>query len=198
MTSSVNNAIACIGWGSLVWDPRDLPRHGSWRNDGPFLPVEFARESGAKGNQRGNKITLVICPESARVQTYWILLDAPDLSTARKHLATREGISKNWETDIGFVDCVSGYRNGLEADTITAWASAMGLAGVVWTNLPCKFNGQHVMPSEADVIAFLRELDDINRAPAERYIREAPTQIDTPYRQLIEKKLGWLRRGPAG
>jgi len=51
------------------------------------------------------------------------------------------------------------------------------------------------MASEAEVIAFLRALDGTNRAPAERYVRQAPTQIDTLYRQAIERELGWLRHG---
>jgi len=192
MTGSATNAIACVGWGSLVWDARDLPCVGSWNNDGPSLPVEFARESGAKKNQRGNKITLVVCPVGMRVRTYWILLDVPDLTAARQCLAAREGIPKNWETDIGFVDCASGRMHGLEADTITTWGSAIGLAGVVWTNLPCKFNGRQVMPSDAEVIAFLQALDDTDRASAERYIRQAPRQIDTLYRRVIEREFGWL------
>lgn len=112
MTDSATNAIACLGWGSLVWDPRDLPCRGGWHSDGPSLPVEFARESGAKKNQRGDKITLVICPESARVQTYWVLLDVPDLTAARKCLATREGISMKWETDVGFADVSAARRRG--------------------------------------------------------------------------------------
>lgn len=198
MTDAANNAIACLGWGSLVWDPRDLPCRGVWHNDGPLLPVEFGRESGAKKDERGDKITLVICPESARVRTFWSLLDVSDLGAARQCLAARESIpknSRNLETDIGFADCASGQRHGLEADTITRWASAIGLAGVVWTNLPCKFNGQRVMPSEAEVIEFLRALDETKRAPAEGYVRQAPTQIDTLYRRAIERELGWFRHG---
>jgi len=27
--------IVCLGWGSLIWDHRDLPIGGGWRNDGP-------------------------------------------------------------------------------------------------------------------------------------------------------------------
>lgn len=112
MTDTPASAIACIGWGSLVRDPGELPCRGSWHDDGPALPVEFARESNAKKNQRGDKITLVICPESVRVRTYWISLDLPDLTAARKCLATRERIPKNWETDVGFVDLPVARRMG--------------------------------------------------------------------------------------
>lgn len=201
MTDTPASAIACIGWGSLVRDPGELPCRGSWHDDGPALPVEFARESNAKKNQRGDKITLVICkitlvicPESVRVRTYWISLDLPDLTAARKCLATRERIPKNWETDVGFVDFASGQAHGLEADTITKWGSTRGLSGVVWTNLPCKFNGQQAMPSETEVVAFLRALNGPTRAAAERYVRRAPAQINTPYRHGIERELGWLRQ----
>jgi hypothetical protein len=46
--------IACIGWGSLIWDKCDLDVDGEWRSDGPMLPVEFACQSS------DGRITLVL------------------------------------------------------------------------------------------------------------------------------------------
>lgn len=193
-----DNAIACLGWGSLVWDPRDLPSRGGWHNDGPLLPIEFARASGGKKSDPAEKITLVICPDTPRVRTYWTLLDVPDMQTARERLAVREyaGADANWtDTNIGFWDRASGKSHGLEADTIAVWASAVGLAGAVWTNLQFGFKtSRGVVPSGADVVAFLRALDAGKQPEAEGYVRQAPSQIDTPYRRLIERELGWHRR----
>lgn len=195
-------AIACLGWGSLVWDPRDLPCRGDWHSDGPLLPIEFARASGgAKKSDPAEKITLVICPDTPRVRTYWTLLDAADIQTARERLAVREYEDAkrypDWiKTNTGFWERATGKSHGLEADTIAAWASAVGLAGVVWTNLPFGFKtSRGVMPNGADVVGFLRALDAAKQPEAEGYVRQAPSQIDTPYRRLIERELGWLRRG---
>lgn len=131
MTETADNGIACIGWGSLIWDPRDLPMRETWHNDGPLLPVEFARESEARSGQRGNKITLVICPDAPRVRTCWTVLDVPDMMTARQRLAKREGIPKKWETDIGYWSGGGNASHGEEAATLAAWAAGQGLAGVV-------------------------------------------------------------------
>jgi hypothetical protein len=52
----------------------------------------------------------------------------------------------------------TGASFGLEAETIAAWATERGLAGVVWTDLPCKFNQTSgVMPTAEQVIAYLRQ-----------------------------------------
>jgi hypothetical protein len=46
--------IVILGWGSLIWDPRDLPHQEPWLDDGPKLPLEFSRIS------KDRRLTLVI------------------------------------------------------------------------------------------------------------------------------------------
>lgn len=186
-------SIACIGWGSLVWDPRTLPCAEEWRNDGPLLPVEFARESGDKPERR--RITLVICEGAERVPTCWTRLHANSIGDARKALAVREyeKASPQW-TDkyIGYCDLETGVQSGREASTVASWAARVGLRGAVWTDLACGFRGKRAtMPSVEEVIDYLSSLDGPARDEAEKYVRRAPAQVATRYRQQIVQALGW-------
>src|SRR5260370_8605222 len=77
--------IVCLGWGSLVWRPRDLPVRGIWFADGPFLPIEFARQSS------DGRITLVLMTDIFPfVRSMWTLMSVASVKEARKALGTRE------------------------------------------------------------------------------------------------------------
>ena len=79
--------IACVGWGSLIWDPRELPILRTWFEDGPLLPVEFARESD------DGRITLVLAEDQQLVRSRWALMNVADPVSAREALRRREGVS---------------------------------------------------------------------------------------------------------
>jgi len=176
--------MAYLGWGSLVWDPRGLPIRGGWHQDGPLLPIEFARQSD------DDRITLVLSQGRALVRALWALSSAESLAEAREALRIREGILKKNETrDIA--DSPSGGGEGEIAERIRVWAKAAGIDCVVWTNLGEKFDGQEKAPTMAEVVSYLSGLPHEKRVHAERYIRMAPRQIDTEYRRRIEFELGW-------
>lgn len=178
--------IACLGWGSLIWDPRDLPVSNAWRNDGPALPLEFARQS------RDGRITLVITSGADAIPVLWCGLDVSSLDEARQALAEREDIKAAYfERSVGFWRQVvrSAHR---ETESIGKWAEAAGLAGVVWTALRPRFAGRSVKPSIDQVIDHLANLDAEAKRLAEEYVRRAPPQIKTAYRERIERDLGWV------
>jgi hypothetical protein len=177
--------IACLGWGSLIWNPRDLPIQKYWFEDGPLLPLEFARHSTT------DYITLVIVPGVREVRSLWIPMIVPDLDTATVTLAEREGIkTENIQRYIGYVS-LTGSSNGQSADVIGRWASYIGLDAVVWTNLPPKFQGEARVPTVEEVISFLQTRPLEIKQRAEEYVRKTPRQIDTEYRRRIEKELNW-------
>jgi hypothetical protein len=175
--------IACIGWGSLIWDPRELPIQRQWFNDGPFVKLELARRS------KDDRITLVIENTAAPVRTLWAVMDTSDLHKARRALQQREGIpDKNSELHVGH--WTAGDASPQEIPDISRWAQSHSLDAVVWTALPPKFELERT-PSIAEVLIHLRSLGGCKRDNAERYIRLAPRQIDTAYRRRIEAELGW-------
>jgi hypothetical protein len=177
--------IACLAWGSLVWDPQVLPIQKCWFKDGPLLPIELARHS------RTDCITLVIVPGVRDVRSLWTPLIVPDLDTAKLKLAEREGIkTEDIPRYIGYVSSTES-SNGQSAEVIRRWASYIGLDAVVWTNLPPKFQNEARVPTVEEVIAFLQTRPPETKKRAEEYIRKTPRQIDTEYRRRIEVELNW-------
>jgi hypothetical protein len=177
-------SIACLGWGSLVWNPMDLPVAGVWSPDGPMVPVEFARESS------DSRITLVVTPGAADVRVLWAPLHSESVAEAIGALATREGISRP-ERSVGYWTPTASTQHR-EADVIGEWARDRSLSAVVWTSLQPGFRGRRgTVPSVDAILDHLRGLRPEIAQSAEQYVRNAPIQIATAYRRSIEHELRW-------
>jgi hypothetical protein len=72
--------IACLGWGSLIWNPGSLPIQREWFKDGPFGSVEFTRQSS------DGRITLIINPNAFPVRLLWAHMLTTELQPAREAL----------------------------------------------------------------------------------------------------------------
>lgn len=176
---------ACLGWGSLIWELGDLPISQEWREDGPMLPLEFARKSN------DGRMTLVVCEHGTVCPTLWNTLSSTSLEEARKALAMREGLPSNKDAAFWTSSETSDHYG---AELVEAWASKRGFAGVVWTGLPPKspitdHNNNH--PSIEDVMSHLGGLKGNSASRAEEYVRRAPNQIATLYRARFIEEFGW-------
>lgn len=177
-TTSVSK-IACIGWGSLIWEPRDLPIIGEWHSNGPSLLVEFARQSAE------DHITLVIVVSNHRVPTLWAELNVETVAQAVEALKVREGVP--YESSIGRWpnDTQKEYPS---SDAIAEWATANGVQAVVWTALlPGMKGNRGAIPTLDELTAHLAKLEGSALSKAKIYIANAPSQIATPYRQDLAK-----------
>ena len=158
-----------------------LPVGSKWHEDGPGLPVEFARESG------DGRLTLVLVEGAPVSTTLWCELNVSDLDQAVSALQAREGATTGrpigrWPLPVG--------RNYPFATEIEQWAQTKGLAGVVWTALKPGWKDQRgEAPSLQDMLDYLRGLDDVTRRKAAEYIRGAPPQIQTAFRAALEAEL---------
>lgn len=175
--------IAFLGWGSLVWDKRELKIKGRWKFDGPFLPIEYARKSS-----RG-RLTLVLHPGAKRVRTLWVYSVYNNNHKAIRNLRDREGILPKDTYRIGYVSIyddkfnshVVRYANSI----IEKWAIKKGLGAVIWTDLPGNFKPF----SENEAIRYLKGLKSQDNA--RQYIQKTPKQIKTHLRPIIKQELDW-------
>lgn len=178
--------IACLGWGSLIWRPKNLLIRREWFSDGPLLRVEFVRQS------ENGRLTLVISENAKPVRTLWALMATEDLDEAKNSLGIREGIPRSrfasWIASIKVTD----EPNGEIQLGIQNWAKSLELDAVIWTNIPAKFNGQdNTEPSLEAATEYIKSLDINKRTLAEEYVRKAPKQIDTEFRRKFESEFGW-------
>ena len=185
--------IACIGWGSLIWSPRELPRRGEWHADGPLLPVEFSRVSA------DGRVTLALTPDVPLSRSLWTLLDCDSLDDAARALARREQMpdaDRDRPEHVGIWTRAAGHAGGLGGARVAAFAELLALDAVLWTDLPCGLReSRGRVPSPAELVDHVRSLDADASARAEEYVRNTPPQVDTPMRRHLESVFGWY---PAG
>ena len=180
--------IACLGWGSLIWRPENLLIQRQWFQDGPMIPIEFARQS------KDGRLTLVITNGAMPVRSLWSIMATNDLEMAKTSLQIREGISDdNKNKLIGSIRKDTQAQNeSLIATNIRTWMNDVQMEAVIWTDLPPKFNGTiGRIPTLQEAITYLKGLDINIFTHAEQYIRKAPLQIDTTYRREFEKQFKW-------
>ncbi|HAT76086.1 MAG TPA: hypothetical protein DCS19_04390 [Flavobacterium sp.] len=184
--------IAILGWGSLLWQPKDLQfdKGIGWSENGPMLPVEFARIS------KDGRLTLVITKDAKEVKTYYAISSYENEEEAVLNLAVREGCGRE---QIGSYDKSNKTfsKEVFFRNNISEWINNTDIDAVIWTNLGENWevkndNGEvidTIVPDER--VDYLKNLKNHKRALAEEYIRRTPTQIETHYRSLIEKELDW-------
>ena len=182
--------IAFLGWGSLIWDPRELRIKGKWKKDGAILPIEFARIS------RDGRLTLVLYGGAEDAQTLWAYTDSTKLSEAIENLREREVIPNESVEKIGFAIVDGRSRCNIVPDdvleNIINWARDQGLDAVVWTDLSSNFQKKTGNDfAEENVISYLKSLDGETLKKAREYVKKAPRQINTRLQQKMIQELGW-------
>jgi hypothetical protein len=186
MTTTDMTAIACLGWGSLVWDSRKLLVSPPWESDGPQVHIEFLRIS----DHREGRVTLVLDASAAPVTSLWARMTATDLATARESLRARERVpTQNMTRDIDA--WCRGDPSPRLIPNLSEWAQSKRLDAVVYTNLGPNFHLDGQLPTADEVVGYLRNLKGVTRDEAEEYVRKAPTQVNTAYRRAIEAALSW-------
>lgn len=175
--------IACLAWGSLLWKTGPLRLASSWKDDGPRLPIEFARV-GDKG-----ELSTVVWEGCAPQKTWWALVDTQDLASAREMLRQREEIDADRPEWLGSLPSESTYPC---ADIIDRWLRDRKLDAVVWTALPARHLGEEGRPPTVDeAVLYLDRLEGEVRTHAENYVRQIPASLATHHRKAIEARLGW-------
>ncbi|MYN65502.1 MAG: hypothetical protein F4X11_10800 [Acidobacteria bacterium] len=174
--------IVCLGWGSLIWDPRELPV-GEWHREGPAVNVEFVRQSS------GDRLTRALDGAANAVPSLWARMTENRLAAAVRALAARERITGSVDKNIGRWS--AGKADPPNISDLGSWAAKQGVDHVIWTALGAKFQGEDGRaPSAEEAVAYLQRLAGEGKADnAQEYVCKAP--VDTVYRRRIVRSLGW-------
>ncbi len=177
--------IAVIGWGSLVWDKRDLSIKESWYEDGPCLPLEFCRLSSyGKSKER---VTLVIDEKGSFCETLWAICTHTNMQDAIKNLKDREGTPpKNIHSY-----CRQAIPKTKVEEIIAEWLKAkQEVDEVIWTGLSSNWLELRGTPfSIEDFLSYISSKEH-DLTHIRNYIDKAPKQIKTQARSAFINKIG--------
>jgi hypothetical protein len=177
--------IGILGWGSLLTERKELEiENTKWYNDGPFVPIEFARISKDK------RLTLVIHPAFDEVQTYYAVSIFTKLDAAIANLALREKTEKKLE-NVAYINFNSGEIRSKKLQDelkkkISIWNLNKNLDALIWTDLDENFKASINQPFSLE--ASIRHLKSLNRHEfevAKNYILKAPDQTITKHRNAL-------------
>jgi hypothetical protein len=178
--------IAILGWGSLLWDPKELKLAAPFEHNGPRLPIEFCRIS------QNRRLTLIIDETFGTLcRTYAAASAFGTLEEAMENLRLREEMTS--AADIGFITVAAQERNPAATErhphaveTIADWALHAGYDAAIWTALESHFERHTREPFSVNAaMRFLEELEQNDKpafARALEYIRRAPEATQTPLR----------------
>ena len=177
--------IAVLGWGSLIWDPRTLAIEGDWEDDGPRLPLEFARVS----KSRLRALTLVIVEGGKPAPVLWAVSTEGNLPRARKNL--KEVEDTPYLSNIGYMTA-SDQHSRHDTQPIRDWLKETDFEAVIWADFISNFEDRTKQPFTPETaIAHLEGLTKPGKVKAEEYVRRAPEQIQTPLRTKLVEHFGW-------
>ncbi|MCX6885443.1 MAG: hypothetical protein NTX27_10410 [Verrucomicrobia bacterium] len=180
--------IAILGWGSLIWDKRQLAISGEWQPGGPVLKIEFSRIS------KDGRLTLVIDEQNGTgTATLSARSEFTHLNDAIANLREREKTSAE---KIGYVNLISRTERDYSrqhhpaaCDAITFWAQANCWDAVIWTALISNFEQERHQPfSVPAAVAYVASLAGESSALALEYLRRAPAVVDTPVRRQLSTR----------
>lgn len=175
--------IAVLGWGSLIWDPRELVLENPWTEDGPMIRVDYLRRSSR------NRVTLVLHETGREVPSLWTSYVGDNWTRVRDMIVVREGVIGQPEA---IQHWVTGDGERANITGLPVWAGAKGADHVLWTGLPPRWDKIEGRPPTLEqVVGFLKGLRPDRHHAAEEYVRRTSAQVMTPIREAIQTRLGW-------
>jgi hypothetical protein len=122
--------------------------------------------------------------------TYWALSAFDELAPAVVDLSLREGTKPE---NIAQIDKRAAASDLEPGAAVVEWLeSQRGIDAAIWTNLPSNWDSkQHTPFSPEDAAQYVLNLQDrqdhgVSFRRAAEYVRNAPSQVQTPVRRLLQ------------